>query len=192
MSESITELHRKLMKCLDRESYSGERKDICDKVLCLTPKNAEEWAKKGFIHNQISQTTEAISCFDEALKLEPNNFQFLNDISSILFDNRDFRESIPYLEKIAEIDPKLASNWNLLAFCRLKIGQYAKAELLFKKALELDDQDATTNFDLGMFYKNQERYEMALEYLKKASKLNLKDDFVWFMLGHAYQRTELP
>ena len=38
-----------------------------------------------------------------------------------------------------------------------------------------------------MFYKNQEQYKKALEYLKKASELNLNDDFVWFMLGHAYQ-----
>ncbi len=187
MNESITELHLKLLKCLDQESYFGERKEIYDKVLSLIPKNAQEWAKKGFIYNRILQPAEAISCFEKALRLEPNNIEFLQDISSVLFENRYFEENIPYLERIAEIDPELASNWNLLAFCHLRIGHYAKAELLFKKALELDDQDATANFDLGMFYKNQERYKKALGYLKKASELNLNDDFVWFMLGHAYQ-----
>ena len=145
MSESITELHRKLMKCLDREDYFGERDKIYDKVLSLTPKNAEEWAKKGFIYNRIMQPTKAISCFEEALRLEPNNTQFLHDISSVLFENRYFKDSIPYLERIAEIDPERVFNWNLLAFCHLRIGHYAKAESLFKKALELDDQDATVN-----------------------------------------------
>lgn len=187
MSESITELHHKLMKILDRENYFGERDEIYDKVLSLTPKNAEEWVKKGFIYNRIKQPTKAISCFEEALRLEPNNVLFLQDISSVLFENRYFEESIPYLERIAKIDSERASNWNLLAFCHLRIGHYAKAESLFKKALELDDQDATTNFDLGMFYKNQRQTKKALEYLKKASELSLNDDFVWFMLGHAYQ-----
>ncbi len=187
MSESITELHHKLIKCLDQENYSGERDDIYDKVLSLTPKNAEEWAKKGFIYNRIKQPKQAITCFEEALKLEPNNFQFLQDISSILFEYKCFEESIPYLERIAEIDPESASNWNLLAFCHLRSGHYSKAESLFKKALELDDQDATINFDVGMFYKNQGQSKKALEYLKKASELNHNDDFVWFMLGHAYQ-----
>ncbi|MBA7525648.1 Beta-barrel assembly-enhancing protease [subsurface metagenome] len=191
MSESITELHLKLFKCLDQENYFGERKEIYDKVLSLTPKNAEEWAKKGFIYVRIKQPTEAISCFEEALKLEPNNVQFLRDISSVLFDNRHFKDSIPYLERIAEIASESASNWNLLAFCHLRIGHYDKAESLFKKALELDDQNATINFDLGMFYKNQGQYKKALEYLIKASKLGPNDDFVWFMLGHAYQKLEM-
>ena len=187
MSESITELHRELMKCLDRENYFGERDEICDKVLSLKPKNAEERAKMGFIYNRINRHKEAISCFEEALRLEPNNLKFLQDISSILFENRYFKANIPYLERIAELAPERASNWNLMAFCRLRIGQYAKAESLFKKALELDDQDATINFDLGMFYKNQYGYEKSLEYLIKASKLKPGDDFVWFMLGHTYQ-----
>jgi tetratricopeptide (TPR) repeat protein len=191
MSESITELHSKLMKYLDREKYFCERNEIYDKVLSLKPKNAEEWAKMGIIHNQIRQTTKAVSCFKEALKIEPNNVQFLRDISSVLFEKRDFKESIPYLERIAELAPERASNWNLMAFCHLRIGHYAKAESLFKKALGLDNQSATINFDLGMFYKNREQYKKALEYLVKASELEPNDDFIWFMLGHAYQKLEM-
>lgn len=191
MSESITELHRKLMEYSDRRRYIVEVNKIYDKVLRLKPKNAEEWVKMGFINKQIKRYTKAASCFKEALKLEPNNIQFLRDISSVLFENKNFRESIPYLERVAEIEPDCASNWDSLAFCLLRIGHYAKAESLFKKALGLDDQNATINFDLGMFYKNQEQYKKALEYLIRASKLGPDDDFVWFMLGHAYQKLEM-
>jgi len=191
MSESITELHRKLMEYSDRERYIFERSRIYDKILSLKPKNAEEWAKMGFVYNSINQSAEAVSCFKEAFKLEPDNIQFLRDISSVLFESKNFRESIPYLEKIAEFEPECASNWNLMAFCRLRIGHHDKAESLFKKALELDDRSATINFDLGMFYKNQGQYKKALEYIIKASKLGPHDDFVWFMLGHAYQKLEM-
>ena len=191
MSESITELHRKLMEYSDQQRYIFERSKIYDKILSLKPQNAEEWAKMGFIYDSIKRPAKAISCFKEALKIEPNNVQFLRDISSVLFESKRFKESVPYLETIAEIEPECASNWNLLAFCRLRIGHYDKAESLFKKALELDDRSATINFDLGMFYKNQGQYKKALEYLVKASKLGPNDDFVWFMLGHAYQKLEM-
>lgn len=191
MSESITGLHRKLMEYSNRERYILERKEIYDKVMRLKPENADEWAKTGFIYNQIGHPKKAVSCFEEALRLEPGNITFLQDISSILFENSRFEQTIPHLESIAELLPRRASNWSLLAFCLYKIGHYAKAESLFEKALELDEEDPTIIFDVGMFYKNQGQHKRALDYLKKASRLKPKDDFVWFMLGHSYQQLQM-
>ncbi|MGL6041772.1 MAG: hypothetical protein ACRC01_11325 [Deefgea sp.] len=61
----------------------------------------------------------------------------------------------------------------------------ALAEQHFLAALAIDEQDAVTNFDLGLLYKYQSRWAESLRYNRRAAELNPEDEAAWWNLGIA-------
>ncbi len=61
----------------------------------------------------------------------------------------------------------------------------ALAEQHFLAALAIDEQDAVTNYDLGLLYKYQSRWAKSLQFNRRAAELNPEDEAAWWNLGIA-------
>ena len=138
---------------------------------------------------------KAISIFELGLKFLTEHLELLKYYSAFLFQTRHFREAIPCLKKIVELEPESCHGWNFLGFgiCNIKSEfdeePLGDPEKCFKKALELDESYQEAWLNLGIFYKRKNRFKDAIHCLEKALELNAEDDFALFALGHVHQIT---
>lgn len=65
-------------------------------------------------------------------------------------------------------------------------GDYASAEIFFKKALNTYDQDASFYFNLGYLYRKMNQFDKAENYYKHAVKMDPDYGKAWMNLGCIY------
>merc|ERR1712059_86316 len=92
---------------------------------------------------------EAVTFYKEAVRLEPNYEQALNNLGNLLKSEKKFEEAEAHLRLATQVNPKFAA-----AFMNLGIVQQARkdfkgAELSYLRALELRTPYADCEYNLG-------------------------------------------
>lgn len=80
-------------------------------------------------------------------------------------DKMDYRSALPMLEAALAKDPRSADAWNLMGFAHRKLGQPAKAEQYYAKALAINSQHRGTLEYLGELYLETGRPDDAKQML---------------------------
>ncbi len=124
-------------------------------------------------------------CEGEISKLNGENQEILK---AILYDRiayayyrkTEFTTALEYIYRGIDINEKhqqrenLGSNYQLLGIILLSTGERDKAMKSFKTALDIfseigDDNGLSSSYNnIGVFYRDKEEYEVALDYFKKA------------------------
>ena len=87
-----------------------------------------------------------------------------------------------YLKAI-ELSPETDFYYNLgLTYIEMK--EFTKAIVPLKHVIDVEPEDANTNFNIGLCFYNIEEYEVAIDYFKKAIELNNEDVFAHFYLAN--------
>ena len=185
--------------------------EIERRALSIDPDLADAHSWLGAALLSLGRTDEAIAAIREAVRLEPDNGQAHQALARAYWVGRgDFAAAIPEFEKAIELNPDAGYSYLQLALLLAWEGQYARAEEVSRRAVELQDQYISGNAGLqvvgangrlGYVYYLQGRYEDAIrEYdrglafvgssdhaLKDrtAIELNIK-------LGAAYHRLGRP
>ena len=73
--------------------------------------------------------------------------------------------------------------------CFYNLGKKNEAEIEWKKALEIKD-NAGIRLNLALAYKNQERFDQAIEFLQKALSLKPRFSRAHFELAQLYLKEE--
>ncbi len=132
------------------------------------------------------------------LELEPNNTEYLKEISRLLFKRDLSTETEPYLLKIIEVEPdNYFASSNLGAFYLSK-KEYDKAVSHLKRAISVKPDVANTYLNLALTYEGmQKSKEECIPLLRKAKELSIqtiKDGqdtgSTHFDLVHIYQFVE--
>ncbi len=118
---------------------------------------------------------EALKSFRKALKGGPE----AEDLPSVLFyiahclkEMGRFREAVPWLEKALEADPRSYEAWNLLGFCRFKLGLHHQAIGAFLKALEINPSSAIDLANIASNLRDLGDREAAVTWYKRALALD--------------------
>jgi Flp pilus assembly protein TadD len=102
-----------------------------------------------------------------------------------LLDNHDLNGAIAELSMAASSAPTLGEPSTLLGVAYWRKGLRDMAERSFENAVRLNKDDSQNLNNLGfLLYENQD-YEKATKYLKRASKLSPSDPRIWNNLGLA-------
>mgnify|MGYP001220346591 CR=1 FL=1 len=76
-----------------------------------------------------------------------------------------FEKALNYLLKANAEDPANPDILNYLGLCSAKLGFDENAEIYYLLGLELNDQHNSIKYNLGVFYKNQNRLSNMMEIL---------------------------
>ncbi|MGC6470887.1 MAG: tetratricopeptide repeat protein [Flavobacteriales bacterium] len=75
-------------------------------ILSEFSKNEQAWCNLGFILFKKGELDDALSCYNEALSLNPKHIQTLTNMASLYLFQGNIKEGKLYLEQIIELDPK--------------------------------------------------------------------------------------
>ncbi len=91
---------------------------------------------------------------------------------------RNFIESIFFLGKALELNPKHAQIYNNLGTCYISTGELDRAREAYEKACKLEPKNDLTIFNIGSIYQVQENHKKAIEYFQKAWELEPEDEYL--------------
>ncbi len=114
---------------------------------------------------------EALGWFHQALEKGPEK----EDLASVFFylahclkEMGDFGRATKWLQKALEADPRSYEAWNLLGFCRFKLGLYHEAIEAFLKALEINPASAIDLANIGSNLRELGDREGAITWYRRA------------------------
>ena len=108
---------------------------------------------------------------------------------------KNYQDAMKLYDQILDKDPENIDALSSKAQCLQKVdsNSFPKALKLYEKALELDEKDFETNFNIGILYyqrKQQEDMEKALTYLKKANELDPYNKIVLYDIAVIHEEKE--
>ena len=150
------------------------------KVDALIPRKYYVKFFLGSCHLSMSEPSEALRHFEEALELDPKE----EDIASIysytgvcLKDLGQYRKAITILEKADGYDNERTDIHNLMGFCYFKLKEHEKAIECFRKLLRLDPGSAIDYANIASNYRDMGEKEQAIRYYELALDLDPTIEF---------------
>ena len=118
---------------------------------------------------------EAMACFQEAIRKQPDYLEGHVSIAVILIEKGRLEEAIPRLEKALALDPECWFAHANLGLVRQRQGRRQEAIAHFRKAVELNPKHLTARTNLGRALAEEGQLEEATEHFRAAVKLAPQD-----------------
>jgi tetratricopeptide (TPR) repeat protein len=98
------------------------------------------WNKMGIAYQMMFNPREAMRCYKEAIKLEPRNPQFLNNLGTIYATQKEYGQADRYYRKALKIDPQSALVLKNMGTNLLAERRYNKGWEAYQQAVKIDPQ----------------------------------------------------
>lgn len=135
-----------------------------------------------------AQTEKILEAFEKSLELEnngkysaaieqiksvysENSYEINLRLGWLSYQNGDFRQSQAYYQKSISLMPYSIEPRFGIAYPASALGNWNLIVLQYKKILEIDPQNVTAHYRLGMIYYNRKDYETAFPHFEKAVNL---------------------
>ena len=82
---------------------------------------------RGVAHYRLGDFPAAQQDFDEARRRHPYNFQVINNQATLLIQQKQYQEAIPYLQEALRINDRFVDALYNLSFCHYQLGAYEQA-----------------------------------------------------------------
>ncbi len=145
-----------------------EARGDLEEAVRLAPKSARAHSALAILHDALASTEAALEHHRRAVKLEPNDPQYLNNLGFSLFVHGKAREAVETLQRAvraAPADPRIRNN---LGFALAAAGDLTRAAEQF--AFGGTPADAKTN--LGWAYERRGSLAQAFELYVDALRLD--------------------
>ncbi len=134
----------------------------------------------GNCHLSLNDPQTALTCFNQALDLDPKS----QDIPSIysymgvcLKDMGEYRKALDVLTEGQKLDSERTDIYNLMGFCHFKLKDHQAAIDNFKKVLHLDPASAIDYANIASNYRDMGKKENAIRYYEMALELDSSIEF---------------
>lgn len=146
----------------------------------LVPLNAqklsktEELIKQGAELHDKEQYKEAISAYQEALRINPSSITAIYEMSLSYLKMKDYANAIKYSNQIINLKykPLLVDAYIVKGTALADQGKLTEAVTLFKAALAKDGDEYLLHYNLGLAYFQNKDINNATIHLKKAIELD--------------------
>lgn len=134
----------------------------------------------GIIAVQTGNVPKAIEHLQDALKLEPNNPDYLSELGVTYFHAKDAYQSLYFMDKAVELDPQNSYRYSSRAYIRSNFGMTNEAMKDYEMAVKLDPEDSVAYNNLGLLQEQAGWKKMAEFNYEQADALeklkNLVDE----------------
>jgi len=130
--------------------------------------------KQGVELNDAGKYAEAISKYNEALKIDSTFQSAYYEIAYTLFSSGKENEAIPYLEKLLKLDAKSAGAYDMLGSIYDDNKQPEKAIAYYAKGIKANPNYQRLYFNTAITYYKMAKYDESEKYAITAIKMDPK------------------
>ena len=153
-----------------------------DAALSLKPSYTDALRRKANVLLAIGNKEEARALYAEAMEDAQGRFDLWHEYASFLIQCGDFEGAERAAITSIEITPSSGVFHNL-GYARMMLGQFEKAALAYKSALQIEPDRLDTMWDLALCHERLKKYEYAIDALQQATTQNPKNASYWGLLG---------
>mmetsp|Transcript_35324 Transcript_35324/g.40105 ORF Transcript_35324/g.40105 Transcript_35324/m.40105 type:complete len:483 (+) Transcript_35324:126-1574(+) len=125
--------------------------------------------------SKMGSYDEAISCYDKATKLDPNDSIAYFNKGCALSQSGKHNEAIGCFEKAIRLNPKCSAAYTGKGMALSDLGQYQQAIANYEEAIELDPNDSITYNNKGITHSKQGNFKAAVTSYNRALNINPND-----------------
>ncbi|MBN3890127.1 MAG: tetratricopeptide repeat protein [Nostoc sp. JL31] len=181
------------------KAYEEERYKVAAEMLTALLSNASLEVKlravalnrRSYIYSQSNQYSKALEDLTEAIKLAPEEAEYLIFRGIINYKKSCCSEAIQDFNRAIELNPKNISAITLRGETYCSMKHYAEAIQDFNRAIELNPKLDLAITLRGKTYCSMERYAEAIQDFDHAIELNPKLDLAITLRGETYQSMKL-
>lgn len=165
----------------------------CTKAIELYPnEDSRYYSVRGYAFLQEGKYPEAISDFNTALKIEPDNLSALIYRGQALIDYGDNRAAVSTLNEAIRLDPEEPYSYTCRALAYMKLNNDSRALEDVNKALTLDPGNANASRLRGIYYLEKEGdYQKAIVDLGRSLKADPSSTTCNANMARAYMKLKL-
>ena len=160
--------------------------------------NRKKLFKKGVNLMADEKLEEAITVFEQALRIDPDNVETLLKLGYARFHLDDYHEALRVYDKILDIDVTNPEAWNLKGLVHYEQKNYSKALDSVEKAIETDPTYGMAWYNKACFLSLLNQVPESLESLKRSIEIDVKNarksirdkDFVNVRIEEGFKRIQ--
>ena len=157
-------------------------------VLKLEPGNISALGNLGVVYSRTHRYAQAIDTYNKALRLAPGEKGLLTNLGIAYVKQEQFAAALPSFEKLAADASNLQAR-ELLATCRLSLGQYDRALATLQPLAEAEPGNAGVLYMLGVSLTRLKRTDQAHEAFARMMSA-VSPAQANFLMGKASYETE--
>ncbi|HUS86563.1 MAG TPA: tetratricopeptide repeat protein [Bacteroidales bacterium] len=151
----------------------------------IEPGNFEIFIIKGVALGMLGDIQGTRKNFDYALSMDKSEeVNILLNITSILQNLNHYELLIPYLERLANLEPHFSSHLYDLGFANEKLGHNGESIKYYNRYLEQEPFSDSAWYNMGIIYNKQGNNGKALEAYEYALAVNPENSFALFNKGN--------
>ena len=139
----------------------------------------------GSVLQEQGRTAEALSCFEEALRLRPNYLEAQNNVGAALFKTGYCAEAIPHYREALRLFGRYIEARNNLAVALAACGRFSEAIAEYEQVLRQNSDYPGAHSNLGIALFEVGQVPQAIEQYNLALKLEPNESDVLYNLGIA-------
>lgn len=136
------------------------------------PANLDLLYGRGRAYQEMGKLIEAQTDFEQALEIEPNNFQVLLSLATIQLDQKSYASALLYATKAEEIPGAPAMASLLKGRALHQLGMPEDALKAYGNAIQVDKDFGQAYLNRGLLKVGLDRTKQACEDFKLAAALN--------------------
>jgi len=174
-----------LIDLYDKTNQHMKRIPLMEKIAELS-QDAETWFAVGNLYNQLDNKEKAKESYLKALAIDPEFSGAIVNLSIILYDEGNYSEAIPYLEKAFEEAPDNTFIAARLATAYQKSGRTQEAIDKYENVLIKDPNNIQAYLNLISIYRSMGNNAKAIEKIIALKKVAPDNPYAYLNLAAIY------
>ncbi len=178
----------------DKKNYSDAEKYLRQAIL-LRPIDAISRYNLGISYLRQNKKNEAVKQFEKAAMVSAKNGNLLENIGDAFFALKDYDKSLKTYQDALALNKR-----NVRMYARIGEIYYEKKMLdrafeNYKKVTEIaptTENARVAYLNMGNILDDMQKYNLAIDYYKKALTISPKDDTVYYNMGIVYKHASKP
>lgn len=171
-----------------KEEGRLEEAVIALEELANTRGTFEDWYELGAYKLLLYKFQDAISCFEHALLLDPNDCATWNALGGAYFAFEQYDKALSCFDKSIQINPNFSLAWNSRGAVLFINNRYLDALECYERAVQINPTARITWENLGNLYTELKMYEKALSCFDKSLEIDPNNIFVWVFRGETLSK----
>ncbi|XP_045129547.1 protein O-mannosyl-transferase TMTC4-like isoform X4 [Portunus trituberculatus] len=168
-----------ILRCQQRSREWLTEKQLFNSGLDVCPLNAKVHYNIGKVAADAGDVMEAVRRYREALRLNPDYDQAMNNLANILKDQGHLDEALHLLQQATTLRPDFAAAWMNLGIVQASLGDHGSAENSYLTALSHRSVYPDCLYNLGNLYLEKGDHQAALATWTNATTLKPSLAVAW-------------
>jgi tetratricopeptide (TPR) repeat protein len=156
------------------------------RVLQKEPNHVGALGNLGVVYSRTQRPAKAIETYRKALRLSPRDPALLLNLGLVYLKQESYRQAAGSFSRILTLKPAHAQARELLATCRLHLGETAAAIESLEALRKTNPMNAGVLYLLGIAYLKEKQRDKATRVLDEMMLSALSPAQAHFLLGKAY------